>query len=124
MKWNKLSSILFHKLSTCNFFSFFFLFSFSFFPLIGCSWHCLKFLHRSCRISERGKRWDWRGRGGCVHWMTQEKKKNRRSLQPCRGCGTRKTGWREQEGKQLRGAAPSGLILVQLSYTKNTMIED
>lgn len=50
--------------------------------------HCLKFLHKSYRISEWGRIWGWRKRDGCVFRMTQRRKK--RSLQPGRGCETRR----------------------------------
>ena len=48
----------------------------------------------------------------------------KRSMQPLRGCETRKTGWREQEGTQLGGAAPTGLMHVQVSYAEDTVGDD
>lgn len=50
----------------------------------------------------------------------------KRSLEPPRGCGTRKTGWREEKGTQLGGAAPTraDAFAMHLSYAEDTLDED
>lgn len=70
------------------------------------SLHCLKFLHMSYRISEWGRIWGWRKRDGCISWMTQRRKKT--SLQPGRGCETRRQAGEKRREHSSEGLLPPG----------------